>query len=129
MPVAVNTNKKLRKIGPRTPNSMPQSFLVVNGALMAGAPHERPQPAVNPQPSTKSACWQGPPRTHRATRALVARGARRDLPGASHAHRWRCAGERYGAGAREAHAGVGTRGPGCEPLAGTHRLGHSGQRE
>src|SRR5262249_31909725 len=37
MPVAVNTNKKLRKIGPRMPNSMPQSFLVVNGALMARA--------------------------------------------------------------------------------------------
>src|SRR5262245_64476579 len=34
-------------------------------------------------------------------------------------------GERHG-GAREAHAGVGTGGPGCEALAGTHRLGHSG---
>src|SRR5262249_35127918 len=33
MPVAVNTNKKLRKIGPRTPNSMRQSFLVGISAI------------------------------------------------------------------------------------------------
>src|SRR6266446_2543181 len=118
MPVAVNTNKKLRKIGPRTPNSMPQSFLVVNGALMAGLPTSAPQPAVNPQPSTKSGRWQGPPRTGRRAPSL------RLMPAAT----FHAPGKDMG-GAREAHAGVGTRGPGCEPLAGTHRLGHSGQRE
>src|SRR5262249_18456687 len=55
MPVAVNTNKKLRKIGPRTPNSMPQSFLVVNGALMARAGMARAghEPARN-RPLTRN---------------------------------------------------------------------------
>src|SRR5262249_43217787 len=34
-------------------------------------------------------------------------------------------GESHGA-ARAPHARVGARGPGCEPLAGTRRRGHSG---
>jgi hypothetical protein len=32
---AMNTNKELRKMGRRTPPSMPQSYLLVNGGLMA----------------------------------------------------------------------------------------------
>src|SRR5262245_61128809 len=73
MPVAVNTNKKLRKIGPRTPNRMPQSSLVVNGAFVAVAGHEpRNRPLT---PTIDKICPLARAPAHRATRVPVPPGA------------------------------------------------------
>src|SRR5262245_14408946 len=96
VPRGGNHNKKLRKIGPRMPNSMPQSFLVVNGAWMARAGHEpaRNRPLTRNQRQNQPA--GKPPRRGRRARRMRA---------------WELA-RRTG-----------------EPLAGTHRLGHSGRGE